>query len=118
MTKENNVCSEVTINGVTYVPKVETDPDWVMVRSRDAGVFAGELQFRDGDEVHLRNARRIWRWEGAATLSQLALEGTSKPGSCKFPAPLPEIVVLGVCEVIPMTPEAVASIVAVKVWSA
>lgn len=90
----------------------------VLIRSRDAGVFAGRLVERNGNEVVLHDARRIWYWDGAATLSELATRGTSRPDGCQFPAPVPEITVLGVCEIIPMTDEAVASIEAVPVWTA
>lgn len=51
----------------------------VIVRTYSAGVFAGELETKDGREVTLMNARRLWYWTGAASLSQLAQEGTSKP---------------------------------------
>lgn len=98
------------------IPQVQVTGDHVLVRSRDAGVFAGVLDHRDGSEVVLKNARRIWYWSGAATLSQLAVEGTSDPANCKFPAAVPEITVLGVNEVIPMTQVAVNSIASVKVW--
>ena len=91
---------------------------WVLVRSVDAGVFAGFFVTRAGNVVYLRDARRIWYWDGAATLSQLAMEGTSNPGNCKFPVPVPEIVVLGVCEIIPMTDRAVQSIRDVPEWRA
>ena len=94
-------------------------PDVVMVRSANAGVFYGTLVKREGDEVTLSNARRCWYWAGAATLSELATRGTSKPSSCKFPAPTKgDHLILGVCEVIPVTPEALATLDAVPVWSA
>ena len=92
--------------------------DHVLIRSGQAGAFAGRLVRREGDEVELADARRIWYWDGAATLSELAVRGTKKPASCKFPAPVASVTVLGVCEVIPMTDEAVASIASVPVWSA
>ena len=111
----------ISIDGTDYVRADSISPtidgDHVIVRSRDAGVFAGILVCRDGSEVDLANARRIWYWDGAATLSELATKGTSKPAKCKFPAPVAEITVLGVCEVIPMTSAAVASIASVPVWS-
>ena len=56
-----------------------------MVRTYSAGVFMGEIVSKDGQTVVMRNARRIWYWDGAASLSQLAVDGTSKPGNCKFP---------------------------------
>jgi hypothetical protein len=51
----------------------------MLVRTYSAGVFAGELVSRKGQEVVLKDARRIWYWAGAATLSELAMRGTSKP---------------------------------------
>ena len=88
-----------------------------MVRTEKAGVFAGILAARVGDEAIVRNARRIWYWSGAASLSQLATEGTSKPSKCKFPVPVGEVLLLGVIEIIPMTDAAVESIASVPVWA-
>ncbi|MDE1904899.1 MAG: hypothetical protein KGH75_00430 [Rhodospirillales bacterium] len=90
----------------------------VMVRSRDAGVHFGELVAQDRDIVTLRNPRRCWYWNGAATLSELATEGTSDPKGCKFPAPTEgEHQILGVCEVLPVTARAMESLDAVPVWT-
>lgn len=98
-------------------PKHEDPSDVVMIRSRDAGCFFGNLIAKDGNEVTLRNARRVWYWNGAATLSDLATEGTSKPRECKFPAPTEgEHVILGVCEIIPVTKRALRSLNAVSAW--
>ena len=95
-----------------------TPPKTVLIRSRDAGVHYGQLTHHDGNTVTLHNARRVWYWAGAATLSQLSQEGTSRPQDCKFPMPVPTITILGVCEIIPMTPKAITSLNAVPVWSA
>lgn len=91
----------------------------VMIRSTNAGVFYGKLVSRDGDTVVLKNSRRVWYWAGAATLSELATRGTSKPTECKFPAPIQgRHTILGVCEIIEMTDEAVKSLDALPVWTA
>jgi len=90
---------------------------YCMVRTRSAGVFAGTVAERSGAEVLLKNARRIWYWDGAATLSQLATDGTSNPENCKFPAPVAEVLLLEVVEIIPITDAASASIAAVPVWT-
>ena len=91
----------------------------VMIRSTNAGVFYGKLVARDGDTVTMKNSRRVWYWAGAATLSELANSGTRAPAECKFPAPIKgRHTILGVCEIIEMTPEAIASLDAVPVWSA
>ena len=89
---------------------------YCMVRTYSAGVFAGTLKSRDGKEVVLNDARRIWFWDGAASLSQLATEGTSKPGNCKFPCPVEEVLLTDVIEIIPITETAAKSIAEVPVW--
>ena len=87
-----------------------------IVRTHSAGVFLGTVKERSGKEVLLTDARRIWYWDGAASLSQLANEGTSKPGNCKFPAPVAEVLLTEAIEIIPATEAAIASIAAVPVW--
>ena len=89
----------------------------MIVRTYYAGVHAGILKSRDGKEVILENARRLWYWDGAASLSQLAIDGTSKPNSCKFPEALPEILLTEAIEIIPTTDKARESIASVKVWA-
>jgi len=111
------VPTSVVVDGVTYTRKPEL-ADTVLVRSHDAGVFYGHPVKRNGDEIVLSNARRVWYWAGAATLSQLAVDGTSKPTECKFPVAVNSITILGVCEIIPMTVKAVESLDSVPVWSA
>ncbi len=87
-----------------------------MVRTYSAGVFAGTVVSRKGKEVELKNARRIWYWDGAASLSQLATEGTKKPENCKFPVPVASVLLTEVVEIIPITLAARKSIAAVPVW--
>lgn len=91
---------------------------YVICRTYSAGVFAGTLSARNGKEVVLADARRIWYWTGAASLSQLATSGTSSPGECKFPTPVPSALLTEVIEVIPATDAARASIASVPEWRA
>lgn len=88
----------------------------VIVRTYSAGVFAGILKSRDGKEAVMTDARRLWYWVGAASLSQLAVDGVGKPNECKFPTPVNEILLTEVIEIIPTTEEARKSIDGVKVW--
>jgi hypothetical protein len=81
-------------------------------------VFAGYIESRNGQEVVMRNARRIWYWDGAATLSQLAMEGTKKPDNCKFPCPVDRVELLQVIEILDCTEDAQKSIEGVPVWKA
>jgi hypothetical protein len=89
---------------------------YCMVRSYSAGVFAGTIVSRNGKEVLLKDARRIWYWAGAASLSQLAMSGTSQPADCKFPEPVSEVLLTEVIEIIPISPVAAQSIAEVKIW--
>ena len=52
----------------------------VIVRGDRSGVFFGELVERNGREIKLENCRRLWYWDGAASISQLAINGTTNPG--------------------------------------
>lgn len=90
----------------------------VIVRTYSAGVFAGELESRKGQEVILTNARRLWYWSGAASLSQLAVYGTSNPSGCKFPVAVPRVELLQAVEILDLTEAARKSIDAVPVWKA
>lgn len=114
----------ITVNGEEYIkkssvaiPVTKVDGmDYVIVRTYSAGVFAGFLKRRDGKEVELVEARRLWFWSGAASLSQLANEGVSKPKDCKFPATVPSVVLTEAIEILPVTEKAKSSIDGVKVW--
>lgn len=87
-----------------------------IIRCDRAGVFYAEIKERRGDEADLVNARRLWYWEGAASLSQLATEGVKAPENCKFTVTVPSMTVLGVIEMIPCSKVAVLSIDGVPEW--
>ena len=90
--------------------------NYVIVRTYSAGVFAGELKKKSGKYVVLKNARRLWYWDGAASLSQLAMEGVSKPENCKFPCEVNEILLTEAIEIIKATSKSRKSIKDVKIW--
>jgi hypothetical protein len=91
---------------------------YVIVRTYSAGVFAGTLVAREGREVELSNARRLWYWRGAASCSELAIKGVSKPADCKFPAPVDTVQLLEAIEILPVTKVAEKSIKEVTPWTA
>ncbi len=91
---------------------------YVICRTHSAGVFAGYLDSRNGREAVMSKARRLWYWDGAASLSQLAMEGVKKPNDCKFPCEVDRVELLEVIEILDVTEAARASIAAVPVWSA
>jgi len=90
---------------------------YVIVRTYSAGVFAGTLVKKECKEVTLTGARRIWYWSGAASLSELAQRGTSRPGQCKFPAPVDEVILTEAIEILSVSPQAKKSIEGVVPWT-
>ena len=88
----------------------------VIVRGDRSGVFFGTLTAKEGREVTLDNCRRLWYWDGAASISQLALDGTAKPINCKFTVTVEKIVIMDAIELIPCTDKAINSIEGVKEW--
>ena len=89
---------------------------YVIIRTYSAGVFAGELVSRKGKEAKLKNARRLWKWEGAASLSQLAQEGTSNPSGCMFPCEVDSVILTEVIEILSVTEKAKKIIKEVNIW--
>jgi hypothetical protein len=89
---------------------------YVIVRTYSAGVFAGYIESRKGKEVVMTEARRLWYWKGASSLSQLAMEGVKCPLECKFPVAMDRVELTEVIEIIDVTPAAKASIDGVPVW--
>ena len=115
------------VNGVDYIradsiDNVKAEPvdgmEYCIVRTYSAGVFAGyidpgAIENKTGTVI---NARRLWRWYGAASLSQLATDGTSKPTDCKFPCEVPVVMLTEIIEIIPCTVKSQQSIAEVVIW--
>lgn len=92
--------------------------EYVIVRGNRSGIFAGNIVKRKGQEVKLKNCRRLWYWDGACSISELAKKGTSKPDNCKFTVTVGEIEILDIIEIIVCTEEAEKNIKEVKEWKA
>lgn len=89
---------------------------YVIVRGDRSGVFAGVLVSQEGQKVELKGCRRLWYWSGAASISQIAMEGVKRPRDCKFTVTVNDIAILDAIEIIPATADAEASIKAVPEW--
>lgn len=108
---------KIVIDGIEYTPAISfKHGNYCIVRTYSAGVFAGFVSSRDGKEVVLKDARRLWFWKGAASLSQLAMEGVKNPDECKFPCEVSSITLTEAIEIIPCTEKAYLSIKEVKIW--
>lgn len=114
------ICGEVYVreNGMKIPVKSPEEMKYVICRTYSAGVFAGWLESRNEREVVMRDARRLWSWAGAASLSELAMSGTSKPKECKFPEAVGRVELLEAIEILDCTEKARKSIESVRVWTA
>ena len=90
--------------------------EYCIVRTYSAGVFAGYVESRNGQEAVIRKSRGLWYWDGACGLSQLAVDGTSKPQNCKFTVVVDRRELIQVIEIIPCTEKAKKSIEGVVIW--
>ena len=108
---------EILIDGVTYIPKEKQSTGYSMVRTYSAGVFYGKVESLEGQHAVVKDARRVYSWAGASTLSELATHGTANPDGCKFPCAVDEVTLTQVIEIIPMTDKAKKSLDGVKVWT-
>ena len=87
----------------------------VVVRSSPSGVWMGELVAQDGAVVTLRDARRAWNWDGAASCSGLAVRG---PRGGKICEPVATAEVRECCEILEASDVAITAWKAVKPWVA
>lgn len=92
----------------------------VIIRADKAGVFFGTLNEVEPNgntlQVELTDLRRLWFWSGAASLTQLAVEGVKKPDDCMFTIRQSSAVIIDVIEILPCTNDACRSIEEVKEW--
>ena len=104
----------IKINDKTYVCVDETNHAYVLIRSQNAGVHMGQLYERVGNVVTLVDARRIWYWKGAFTLSEMSQKGVANPDECKFSIAIPTITIFGVIEILPLSNNAKQSLYGVR----
>ena len=86
----------------------------VIIRTYSAGVWCGTLSQKAGNEVILTNARRLWRWWAAESIS---LSGVANFGIIEDKsqiAPKVDGVWLEAIEIIPTTDKAEKSIMEAK----
>lgn len=84
---------------------------YCIARCYSAGVHAGEVVSVDGENVVLKNSRRLWAWKAkdGVALSGVAQAGLTADKS-KVDLVNPTIYLAGVCELIPCSDKAKESI--------
>jgi len=91
--------------------------DYKIIRTQNAGVFCAKIESVEGTTATLKDSRRLWYWDGASTLSELAIRGVSRPSKCKFPVAVESQKVFEVIEIIDMTDAAISSVKGVPEWT-
>ena len=85
-------------------------------RGDRSGVFFGELLEKNEREIKIGNCRRLWYWDGACSISEIAKIGTTKPHNCKFSVVVDELTILDCIEIIKCTDRAIEVIEGVPEW--
>ena len=86
-----------------------------LVRTYSAGVHFGTVIEHTGKNVTLINARRLWKWAGACSLSQIAVDGVDLKNS-KISVPVPKIALTEAIELITMTEKAAKQMMEAPSW--
>ena len=97
--------------------KIDPNQKYI-VRSVEAGIFYGYITEKEGNEVTMKDVRCLWRWGGANSLNDLASYGVKDPEECRFTNAHETITILGVCEILSCSDEAVKVIDGVSDWIA
>lgn len=93
-------------------PGEVTSTEYVLVRTYSAGVHYGILNHTCDTKVRLVNARRIARWRGAMSCTEIALDGIedSKEGWSRVSKRIGWIDLLEAIEILPITSVALAKL--------
>ena len=92
-----------------------------IIRADKAGVFMGKIESIENGTAVCNSLRRLYQWQGALDVTQIAIKGVAKPSQCKFSVQMGEndkSTIFNVIEVHACTEDAVKSINSVAVWNA
>lgn len=92
------------------------DNKYYIIRGDRSGVFFGQIAGRTGQEVELRNVRKLWWWDGACAVEQLAVDGVTKPSNCNFTVVVPEMIVTDAIQIILCSDKAKKILAEVPAW--
>ena len=96
--------------------EINMENKYYIIRGDRSGVFFGQIAGRNGQEIELRNVRKLWYWDGACAVEQLAVDGVTKPILCKFTVVVPEMVITDATQIIPCSDKATKILAEAKEW--
>jgi hypothetical protein len=97
-----------------------TPNQFYIIRADKAGVFLAKIESIEGDTIVCNSLRRLYYWEGALDVTQIAAYGIDRPQSCKFSTQLAitdKSTIFNVIEFHPASDKAIESINLVKEWN-
>lgn len=95
---------------------INMENKYYIIRGDRSGVFFGQIAGRNGQEVELRNVRKLWWWDGACAVEQLAIDGVTRPRECKFTVVVPEMIVTDAIQIVPCSDKATKILAEAKEW--
>lgn len=87
----------------------------IIARIERAGVFHGTLDYIDSDIIRLKDARRLYYWEGALSVTDMAAKGI-KGGKVTVPISTVEFLTDQIVELNECSVDATKSIESIKPW--
>lgn len=99
---------------------MENEAKYSILRCDKAGTFIAQVGNTLDGKTELLNARKIYYWEGAHTVEDIAIFGTTKPSECKLTLTVDSIKVRAsdICEEIEATEKATKALLAIPDWTA
>ena len=89
---------------------------YYIVRTAQAGVFFGKIKEKSHDEITMTDVRKLFYWNGACAVEEIATNGVARPDDCKFTVVIPEMTIADPIQIIPCTDKAVKILTGVSVW--
>lgn len=98
------------------IKKIKKNDQFYIVRAARAGVFFGKIKEKSAGSVIMTDVRKLWYWDGAAAVEQIAVDGVRAPENCKFTVSVPAMEIMEPVQIIPCTKKAAGIIKAVREW--
>ena len=90
----------------------------IIARIERAGVFHGVLDYKDAEITRMTHVRRIYYWQGALSVTDMAVNGISAASKVTVPASVVEFDTPQVVELIECSNEASQVIENITPWKA
>ena len=89
---------------------------YYIVRTNRAGVFFGKIKEQSHDMIVMTNVRKLFYWNGACAVEELAVNGVQRPSDCKFTVVIDEMTLADPIQIIPCTEKATKNLTEVPIW--